>query len=226
MGSRHVVIVAAGSGSRFGGSLPKQFCLLAGKPVLMHSIERLRRALPDAGMTVVLNPSMRGYWQELCEKFAFDSPAIADGGSSRSDSVRNALLGLDYVPDVILVHDGARPLVSAECVRAAADAVGPEADGAIPAIAVTDSLRRVRGDSEWSEAADRAEFRAVQTPQAFCGPKLVEAYRSCAGSFSDDASIMQHCGHNRMVLTPGETTNIKITNPIDLAIAEIILRQA
>lgn len=221
--SVHIIVVAAGSGSRFGSALPKQFCLLAGKPVLMHAIERLRAALPEAGMTVVLSPAMRPLWSELCERYGFASPAVADGGATRSDSVRNAVLALPAVPDVIMVHDGARPLVSRDCILAAADAVVAGVDGAIPAVAVTDSLRRMLPDGGGSEAVDRADYRAVQTPQAFCGPALADAYRSCAGSFSDDASIMQHCGHTRIVLTEGNPDNIKITNPTDLAIAELIL---
>lgn len=222
MRSCHVVIVAAGSGRRFGSALPKQFCLLAGRPVLMHTIERLRRALPEAGMTLVISGDMRELWQQLCSEHGFQSPAIVDGGASRSASVRNAVLSLQGVPDVVLVHDGARPLVSPACVREAAEAVSAGVDGAIPAVSVTDSLRRMMPDGG-SEAVDRGLYRAVQTPQAFDGTKLAEAYRSCDGDFSDDASIMQHCGHTNIVLTRGESSNIKITNPIDLEIAELLM---
>ncbi|MDE6269541.1 MAG: 2-C-methyl-D-erythritol 4-phosphate cytidylyltransferase [Muribaculaceae bacterium] len=218
----HVVIVAAGSGRRFGSALPKQFCMLAGRPVLMHTIDRMREALPDAGMTVVLSKDMRELWQELCREHAFNSPDIVDGGPSRSASVRNAVLSLQSVPDVVLVHDGARPLVSTGCVREAAEAVHGGVDGAIPAVSVTDSLRLMLPDGR-SEAVDRNLYRAVQTPQAFDGAKLTEAYRRCDGDFSDDASIMQHCGHTNIVLTQGEPSNIKITNPIDLEIAELLM---
>lgn len=222
--SVHIIIVAAGTGSRFGGTVPKQFCLLDGRPVLMHTIGRMHHALPDASLTVVLSPAMTGLWEQLCREHGFVSPPVIPGGDTRSDSVRHAVLALDHEPDIILVHDGARPLASDRCIRATVQAIVPGVDGAIPATPVTDSLRRIMPDGP-SQAVDRDDFRSVQTPQAFSGPELIAAYRSCGGSFSDDASIMQHCGHTNIVLTPGEPSNIKITNPIDLAIAEILLHQ-
>lgn len=218
-----VVIVAAGSGSRFGGNLPKQFCPLAGRPVLMHTVDRLREALPDAEMVLVVSHAMTGYWQELCAAHAYASPRIVTGGATRSDSVRNAVLSLNGDYNVIMVHDGARPLVPAECVRAVESAMADSAvDGAIPAVPVTDSLRFVGNDGA-SVAVDRASYRAVQTPQAFRAGKLRAAYATVSESFSDDASLMESLGHSNFVLTPGAPENIKITNPADLAIAETLL---
>ncbi|MDE6286664.1 MAG: 2-C-methyl-D-erythritol 4-phosphate cytidylyltransferase [Muribaculaceae bacterium] len=219
----HVIIVAGGSGSRFGSDVPKQYCLLAGKPVVMHAIGRFRSALPGTGITLVVAPEMHGYWNELCEQYGFDSPAVVHGGASRSDSVRNAVLSLPEVPDVIMVHDGARPLVSASVIEGVLHAMKNEAvDGAIPAVAVTDSLRY--GDSaEETKAVDRSLYHAVQTPQAFRGRHLVDAYRNNKQNFSDDASLMEHCGRTRIVLTTGSTDNIKITNPKDLAVAGVLM---
>lgn len=220
----HVVIVAAGSGSRFGSSVPKQFCLLQGRPVLMHTIERMREALPAAAVTVVLSAGMMSYWQELCAAHGFESPAVVAGGATRSESVRKALHQIDGRPDVILVHDGARPLTAPSVVSAVVAAMADEnVDGAIPAVPVTDSLRMGAPDS--SVAVDRSRFHAVQTPQAFRGAKLLEAYRRESGAFSDDASLMEHAGHGRLVLTEGSPDNIKITNPTDLAIAELLIRK-
>lgn len=218
-----VIIVAAGSGSRFGGNLPKQFCLLAGWPVLMHTIDRMREALPVADIVLVVSHSMKDYWLQLCADHDFVSPRIVVGGATRSDSVRNAVLSLPDGYDVIMVHDGARPLVPASCVRAVEAAMADKAvDGAIPAVPVTDSLRLMDADGS-SRAVDRAEYRAVQTPQAFRAGKLCAAYASVSESFSDDASLMESLGHNNFMLTPGAPENIKITNPADLAIAETLL---
>ncbi len=219
----HVIIVAAGTGSRFGADVPKQFCVLAGKPVLMHAIDRFRSIIPEAAITLVLSESMKDFWAELCGKYGFESPEIVAGGATRSDSVRNAVLSLPHVPDVILVHDGARPLVSADVVDGVVAAMrDAHLDGAIPAAPVTDSLRR--GDSPAStHAVDRSRYYAVQTPQAFRGKLLLDAYKETAGSFSDDASLMEHCGHGNIVLTAGAPDNIKITNPKDLAIAEVLM---
>ena len=218
-----VVIVAAGSGSRFGGNLPKQFCLLAGRPVLMHTVDRLREALPTAELVLVVSHSMKDYWLQLCADHAFASPRLVMGGATRSDSVRNAVLSLNGDYDVIMVHDGARPLVPSACVQAVEAAMADEAvDGAIPAVPVTDSLRRVNGNGT-SVAVDRAVYRAVQTPQAFRADKMRAAYASISESFSDDASLMESLGHSNFVLTPGAPENIKITNPADLAIAETLL---
>ncbi|MDE6137694.1 MAG: 2-C-methyl-D-erythritol 4-phosphate cytidylyltransferase [Muribaculaceae bacterium] len=218
-----VIIVAAGSGSRFGGNLPKQFCLLAGRPVLMHTIDRMREALPVADIVLVVSHSMKDYWLQLCAAHDFVSPRIVVGGATRSDSVRNAVLSLHDGYDVIMVHDGARPLVPASCVRAVEAAMADKAvDGAIPAVPVTDSLRLMDADGS-SRAVDRTEYRAVQTPQAFRAGKLCAAYASVSESFSDDASLMESLGHNNFMLTPGAPENIKITNPADLAIAETLL---
>ncbi|MDE6497079.1 MAG: 2-C-methyl-D-erythritol 4-phosphate cytidylyltransferase [Muribaculaceae bacterium] len=219
----HIIIVAGGSGSRFGAKVPKQYCMLAGKPVLMHAIERFRSFVPEADITLVVNESMHSFWQNLCGRYRFESPRVVHGGATRSDSVRNAVLSLDGVPDVILVHDGARPLITASVVEGVLCAMArDEIDGAIPAISVTDSLRC--GESaESTKAVDRAMYHAVQTPQAFRGRHLIEAYRNNGLSFSDDASLMEHCGHSKLILTPGSPDNIKITNPKDLAIAEVLL---
>jgi len=219
----HIIIVAAGSGSRFGSVLPKQYCLLAGRPVLMHSIERMRSAMPGAGITLVISGAMVDLWRGLCAEHGFRSPRIVFGGATRSESVRNALFSLDGDYDIILVHDGARPLVDVACVKEVVAAMSDEdVDGAIPAVPVTDSLRVVRSDGT-SGTVNRTCYRAVQTPQAFRADKLIKAYSSVKDSFSDDASLMEQSGYNRIVLTVGSPANIKITNPMDIAIAEHIL---
>ena len=222
------IIVAAGSGSRFGAPLPKQFCNLAdGRPVLMTTIERLRRADPEADMIVVLSEDMKDRWLDMCRACGFESPRIATGGATRWHSVRSALDMVDTdSTDVITVHDGARPVVSREIVADVLAQVRNGSDGAIPAVAVTDSLRAVGPDGRSSHAVDRTVFRAVQTPQAFRAASLIEAYRlDWRPEFTDDASVMEAAGFTDIVLTQGSPLNIKITHPGDIEIADLYLAQ-
>lgn len=229
------IIVAAGTGSRFGSALPKQFCELQGRPVVMHAIEAFRNHLPEARLILVVSEPMVELWEELCRRHGFESPQICLGGATRWESVRNALAMVwsGDAPgenELVAVHDGARPLVGAEVIAAAVDAVSDPASGApgaIPAVDVTDSLRRLRapGAMEGSEAADRALYRAVQTPQVFRARVLADAYsRPWQPSFTDDASVVEAAGYGSPLLTPGSVTNIKITNPRDLAIAELLIQ--
>lgn len=220
------IIVAAGSGSRFGADLPKQFCLLSGRPVLFYTIEAFRRALPGGEILLVISDAHRELWYELCDRYGFESPLVVSGGASRWESVRNAVMSLEepVEGDVITVHDGARPLVSDKVIR---DAVLAAArcgvDGAVPAVPVTDSVRML-DDEGRSVPLVRERLRAVQTPQAFPAQLLREAYRlPFSAEFTDDASVMTAAGHHGIVLTEGSYENIKITHPDDLALAEMIL---
>lgn len=223
----YIIVVAAGSGSRFGADVPKQFCLMNGRPVLMHTIDSLRRAAPEAGMLLVISEDEKGRWQELCDEFRFDSPEIAFGGTTRWESVKN---GINAIPSaippgaIVLIHDGARPLVDAPTVKRVA-AAAINTDGAIPCIPVSDSLRKLEPDGVRSEAVDRADYRAVQTPQGFALWRLREAYSlPYEKNFTDDASVMTAAGFANIVLVDGSVDNLKITNPRDIAIAEAILR--
>lgn len=219
-----VIIVAAGSGSRFGGPLPKQFCQIEGRPAVMRAIDNLRRALPDADYVIVLSASQIEHWNYLCNLHDFDSPRVAVGGDSRSQSVRNAMPFVSAgESDLVLVHDGARPFPSVAMVDELVAAFDDDAvEGALPVVPVTDSIRDVSGPL--SVAVDRSKFRAVQTPQAFRAALLVEAYaRGVDGVFTDDASVMEAAGYSNLVLVNGSPTNLKITNPADIAIAEAVL---
>ncbi|MBR3766018.1 MAG: 2-C-methyl-D-erythritol 4-phosphate cytidylyltransferase [Muribaculaceae bacterium] len=224
MNAQHIynIIVAAGSGSRFGAALPKQYCLMNGRPVLMHTIENMRVALPDSHIVLVLNKDFVDYWAELCEQYSFESPCVVVGGDSRWQSVKNAI---DTIPDdaeVITVHDGARPIVDRMMVERLIAALN-DAPGAIPVVSVTDSLRQV--NEQGSVPVDRALYKAVQTPQVFQAEKLIEAYSlPFTPTFTDDASVMAAMGYE-VALVEGDTYNIKITNPIDIEIAQLYLRQ-
>jgi len=222
----YIIIVAAGNGSRFGSEVPKQFCLLDSKPVVMHAIDRLKTALPDAKTIIVISPAEERRWQELCKTHRFESPTVAHGGATRWESVKNGLAAIpkDARPNsIVLIHDGARPLVDTPTVKRVCGAT-INTDGAIPAVAVSDSLRKIGDDGVSSEPVDRNDFRAVQTPQGFILWRLREAYSlPYQESFTDDASVMAEAGFDNIFLVEGSPDNIKITNPRDIAIAEAIL---
>ena len=225
--SSHIthIVVAAGNGSRFGGDIPKQFQMLNGRPVLMHCIEALRTATPGAGIILVLSQIHRDLWLDLCREHHFKTPTSVTGGATRWESVRNALVTLPEpdAGDIVTVHDGARPLVSPRLVHDVVSACRDHS-GAIPAIAVTDSIREVNADGS-STTLDRSRLRAVQTPQAFRAVQLMEAYRlPYRDTFTDDASVMTAAGFTDIVLTNGDPSNIKITRPLDIAIAELYMR--
>ncbi|MBD5182719.1 MAG: 2-C-methyl-D-erythritol 4-phosphate cytidylyltransferase [Bacteroidales bacterium] len=227
----YFVIVAAGSGSRFGSTLPKQFLTLDGKPVLLHSIETVQQELPQAQIILVLSESGREIWEDMARRYNFPAPAVVLGGAQRTDSVRNALdacrnLGCNN-HDIIMVHDGARPLVSANLIKNLYKAVR-DFEGVVPAISLTDSIVKVEQDGT-GRGVDRSKYRAVQTPQAFRSGILMEAYNAALPSsqaFTDDASVVEAYTGNGTHIIDGENTNIKITNPADLKIAEIILRHS
>lgn len=224
MASIHNIIVAAGSGTRFGAPLPKQFMLLGGRPVLMHTIDAFRAALPGASETLVLSETGLPCWEALCAEYEFRSPGVAIGGASRFDSVNNALSAVPDDAEIILVHDGARPFAERRMIRRIVEMLEEsDVDGVIPVVRVTDSLRAVCAGG--SEAVDREKLRAVQTPQAFRARLLIRAYEMAgrSDSFTDDASVMEAAGFRRLSLVDGASTNIKITNPVDLAVAHAIL---
>lgn len=216
------IIVAAGSGSRFGANLPKQYCLLNNRPVLMHTIESMRVALPESQIILVLNKDFVGYWAELCDKYSFKSPKVVEGGDTRWQSVKNAIDKIPATAEIITVHDGARPIVDKQMVERLVVAL-ENAEGAIPVVAVTDSLRQLTGVT--SVPVDRALYRAVQTPQAFHADKLIEAYSlPFDTTFTDDASVLAALGCD-VALVEGDTYNIKITHPLDIEIAQLYMRQ-
>lgn len=233
------IIVAAGSGSRYGGSLPKQFCELNGRPLLMTTIERLHDCDPESELLVVVSGNMIGTWRDMCIDHSFTTPhTIISGGASRALSVRNAVAHIAGLPGPkgrIGVHDAARPVVTRRLIENLVDRLADGADGVIPACRVTDSIRRINADGS-SATADRSCLRAVQTPQLFPAGKLIDAYNrmlpvgcdngTSAGKFTDDASVMEAAGFTDIRLTEGDPRNIKVTNPGDMAVAELYLSTA
>ena len=189
----------------------------------MHAINALRHALPEASCAIVLAADRVDFWRELCREHRFDSPAVIVGGDTRWQSVKNALDAAPADAEVVAIHDGARPLPSAAVIQAVTDALTePTVHGAVPAVAVTDSLRMVT--DEGSKPVDRSLLRAVQTPQVFRAELLRRAYQlPYQPTFTDDASVMEAAGFSAIILTSGSPDNLKITNPRDIAIAEAIM---
>ncbi|MDE5572738.1 MAG: 2-C-methyl-D-erythritol 4-phosphate cytidylyltransferase [Muribaculaceae bacterium] len=222
----HTIIVAGGSGSRFGADIPKQYCLLAKRPILIHTIEAMRHALPDAEITLVISSDMQQLWDDLCKTHDFISPTVVYGGATRAQSVANAINSINNPDkdDIVLIHDGARPLVDEPTVKRVVEClISQTSDGVIPAIALTDSIREL--DDTGSHPVDRSRYRAVQTPQGFNLIALQKAYQIPERpDWTDDASVMATAGKTKINLVEGSPENIKITNPLDIEIAEAIMR--
>lgn len=215
-----IIIVAGGSGSRMGGSLPKQFMFLDGLPVLARTINTFAVALPGAEIVVVLPAQSVEFWKNLAARFEVAPHAIAEGGEQRFHSVRNGIAALRRDPELIAVHDGVRPLATTEMIRRTASAA-TEHGAAIPIVEPVDSFRAVEGEA--SHVVDRRTLRMVQTPQIFRAEVLRHAYEAdYRPEFTDDASVAEAAGQT-IYLSEGERTNIKITTPEDLVIAEAIL---
>ena len=228
MVSAAALIVAAGRGHRVGGPLPKQYRQLAGRAVLSHSVQRFATHPGIDRVRVVINPADRPLYDEAVR----DSGGAADGallapvagGETRQDSVRNGLESLaDAPPDLVLIHDGARPLVSAAVIDDALDALEGH-DGSLPALAVSDSLKRsAPGSALIAGAVPREGLWRAQTPQGFRYPSILDAHRAAAGSaLTDDAAVAEQAGLS-VALTPGDEDNLKITTEQDFVRAERIL---
>jgi 2-C-methyl-D-erythritol 4-phosphate cytidylyltransferase len=218
---KYVIIVAGGSGKRMGGKLPKQFLLLNGKPLLMHTLSLFRRSVKSAELILVLPGEYIAYWKKLCKKFSFSVPhTIVEGGATRFHSVKNGLL-FTSGNGIVAVHDGVRPLVSEKLISEAFRTARKKGS-AVPAVAPSESVRVIKDGKSFP--ADRSGVRLVQTPQCFSISKLKNAYQlPFRKLFTDDASVFEASG-NRVHLVEGEKRNIKITTREDLATAARLLK--
>ena len=219
----YVIIVAGGKGLRMGADVPKQFLPLGGKPVLMRTMECFYRFDAQLQMVLVLPRDQQTYWRELCRTHNFNLPyLLADGGTTRFESVRN---GLALIPNdaqgVVAVHDGVRPMVSAEVVERCFG-VAQQAKAVIPVMPVVETLRQVMPDGT-SQTVNRDAYRLVQTPQTFDLQLLKRAYQQPYRSdFTDDASVVEALGMP-IAMVEGNKENIKITTPFDLEVCERLL---
>lgn len=204
-GSFAAIIVAAGSGTRFGRS--KHDLELAGKPLWRWSVD----AFDEAGASEIV--------------VVGDVPGGVPGGIRRRDSVRAGLDALTIGPRIVLIHDAARPLAGAGLIGAVVAALtGTGVQGAIPAIPVTDTIKRSDG-RHVLETVDRRDLVAVQTPQGFLTDALLDAHRSFPGDDATDDAALVELNGGSVVIIDGDRTNIKITFPGDLTIAEAILAE-
>lgn len=222
---KYAVIVAGGSGARMGGGIPKQFRNLCGRPVLWWSLKAFHEEDPHTSIILVLPEQFISLWKDFydtlpeSEKIPF---SIAAGGKTRGESVKN---GLALIPDpdsLVAIHDGARPLVTPALISRGW-AAAQEHGAAIPVMDVTDSLRKRTPNG--SEAVDRNEFAAVQTPQVFHTSLIKEAYNLVGDqSFTDDAAVAEYAGHT-VKLFEGFHKNMKLTHPEDMAVAALLLKE-
>jgi 2-C-methyl-D-erythritol 4-phosphate cytidylyltransferase len=215
-----VIVVAGGSGSRFGGEIPKQFLSLRGKPVLMHSLEAFNGFLDNGEIIVVLPPDQIDHWKDLVQLHDFSMDhKVVEGGTERYYSVRNGLSQISDKTELVAIHDGVRPLVNNDVIGVALNSAELYGSG-IPAIPVSDSVRLM--EDKGSRILDRGKLRLIQTPQCFRIELVRDAYKhDFDPSFTDDASVVEASGH-RVHLSEGHRSNIKITRREDLKLAEFL----
>ena len=209
------LIVAAGRGTRAGGELPKQWQLLKGKPVLFHSVSAL--AAQSDVVAVVLNPKDRDLWQNS----GIHADIIVDGGATRDASVRAGLEALiDAAPDMVLIHDAARPLTPETVITDVISALESN-KGAAPALPVTDALWV--GDQGFvSGTKDRTNLLRAQTPQGFHFDTILAAHRARTAPAADDVEVARDFGID-VAIVRGHESNLKITTPEDFARAEQLM---
>ena len=196
----YIIIVAGGKGLRMGGEIPKQFMEIGGIPVLMRTIMRFREYSERLKIILVLPKEQQEFWHELCEQHHFEEEyEIADGGSERFFSIKNALALIpDDAEGVVAVHDGVRPFPSVEVIHHCFE-TARQTGTAVPVIPVVETLRHItprpigRGEGEGlSATVPRSEYRLVQTPQAFDIQLHKKAYRQPFNNgFTDDASVVE-----------------------------------
>jgi 2-C-methyl-D-erythritol 4-phosphate cytidylyltransferase len=209
------LVVAAGRGERLGTPVPRAFAILAGRPMVEWSVAALREVAAIGEIVVALPEGVA----------APDGTIGVPGGTQRSHSVRAALAAAAGHEDVVLVHDAARPLVTPALVAACLDALG-DADAAIAAAPVTDTIKECE-DGRVVRTLDRARLWAVQTPQVFRRAALQRALDQddeALGAATDDAALVEALGGTvRIVAAPPD--NLKVTTPLDLRVAELLLRE-
>ena len=217
------VIVAAGQGLRAGGPVPKQFRRIGGDTILRRSLSALLGAPQISSVQPVIRSEDRGLYDEAAAGLA-TLPPVA-GGATRQESVRAGLEALEqHDPEIVLVHDAARPFASPALIARAIDAV--QATGAaIPGLPVADTVKTVDSRGHVVETLERGRLRLVQTPQAFAFRSLLAAHRRAAAEgrhdFTDDAALAEWAGM-RVTVFDGEPGNIKMTNPDDFARTEAL----
>lgn len=223
-----LIVMAAGSGVRMGGPIPKQFMDLGGEMVLKRTIRKFLSAVPDIRVITVLPKEYVEFWKGACLEGSFDCPqTLVEGGITRFHSVRNALV---KVPDgaIVAIHDGVRPLVSRELiVNMFSKMDGGMCHALIPVLPAVDTLRLLDDRNgvltDSGEPLDRSRVYRCQTPQMFLSEEIKDAYSQAFDtSFTDDASVAGRKGIP-LSFCKGERLNLKLTSPEDMMLAEQII---
>ena len=225
-----LIVVAAGRGARLGGATPKQYLDCAGRPLLCHTLEALAAAHDFCAATVVIHPDDRDLYDaavaRLSPKAAAALTPPAFGGATRQQSVRNGLEAQAAArPDIVLIHDGARPFPSRELVARAIEAARAATARRFPRPPVTDTIKQVDAQGRIVASPDRSSLRAVQTPQAFRFDLILDAHRRAAGAdLTDDAAVVERARPCPPIVFDGDPDNMKVTTMQDLREAEARLR--
>jgi 2-C-methyl-D-erythritol 4-phosphate cytidylyltransferase len=209
------IVVAGGSGARFGGA--KQFAKLGERTVLDLSVAT---ALAQSHFVVVVVPAEEV--SRVAAHFVADTAVVVvGGGATRSGSVRNGLHAVADDAEIVLVHDAARPFASGALYESVIAAVATGSDAAVPGVPVTDTIKQITGDGVVVTTPERSSLVAVQTPQGFSADALRRAHER-GGNATDDAALVEAMG-GHVIVVPGEAINRKITTPEDLTWAEGVL---
>lgn len=219
---KSVIITAGGIGKRMGSDLPKQFLVLGGKPVLVHTLELFFKYDPGIEIILTLPNEWRGYWETVIDKYYCRVPHIVvNGGEERYHSIQNALKRCSG--SYIAVHDGVRPFVSFETLDRCFSALN-EYEAVVPVLKLKESIRQT--SENLTNAVDRTNFRLVHTPQCFHADVLRQAYEQAYHEkVTDDACLVEELGYTIHLVESNEE-NIKLTTPFDFLIAETIIQKS
>lgn len=220
---RYALIVAGGIGARMNRPIPKQFIKIAGRPILMYTIQKFYDLSADIDIILVLPERAMDTWATLVEEYSFNIPLrLVAGGEARVDSVKNGLAAIAYEESLVAIHDGVRPFVKQTIIEESYR-MAAQKGNAIATVKLKDSIREIV-DEETSQSLDRSRFRLVQTPQTFQTKLIKGAYHGEGiDKLTDDASVAEHAGME-IHLIEGDYKNIKITTPEDLEIAEAFIK--
>ena len=220
------IVPAAGGGTRMAGALPKQYLPLAGIPLLARTLQALRASGRVDSLILVVPPGQEARCRtEILEPFGLHADAVVPGGADRQASVFAGLSRIPEGTDLVLVHDGARPFITAEVIQAAVSAAAAVGAAAV-AVPVTDTIKVADPDGSVKETPDRGRLWAAQTPQVFRPALLREAHRQALQDgfrSTDDSALVERLGHP-VRLVHGSPENVKITTTADLALADHILQ--
>ena len=218
---KYAVVVAGGRGQRMGGPVAKQFLEVAGRPLLVHTLERWHQADPTVQLTLVLPADQIDTWHQLAARADCHVPhTVTAGGASRFASVRNGLRGLPDTDGLVAIHDGVRPVVTAGLL-ARGYALAAARGSAVAAVALKDSLREINGDQ--SRAVDRTHYQLIQTPQVFRLPLIRRAYEAAPHDRFTDCAAVAEAAAQPIFLFEGSYDNLKVTTAEDLYWAASLL---